>query len=88
MKEWIKYNGAEQLPKIEIRNIVRFKLSDGFTYRVKAVVDVVEKDIIEATIEGIYDWGANVKIGTGSDILMLEGKPVKLGNDYVHPVKP
>ncbi len=88
MEEWIKYNGTEKLPKIEIGNIVHLKLSDGLTYRVKAVVDVVEEDIIVATIEGIYVWGANVKIGTGSDILKLEGTPVKLGNDYVHPVKP
>ncbi len=89
MEEWIKYNGAEKLPKIEIGNIVHFKLSDNFMYRAKAVVDVVGNDFIEATIEGIYDWETEAKItASQSDILKYEGKTVKHGKDYVHVVIP
>ena len=88
MEEWIKYNGVEKLPKIEIGNIVRLKLEDGFPYSVSAVVDVVEEHSIEATRKGIGEWGSAIEGFRDDNVVLIKHKVkrVTLSNDYVHAV--
>ena len=85
MGHWCENEDYEDLPDVEVGDIVHFKLEDTFSYCVKAIIDVVEDSTVIATVETIFDWDSGGQITSGS-VLDLEGEELELGYEYIHNV--
>jgi hypothetical protein len=85
MGHWVVNEDSDDLPEIEVGDIVHFKLVDGYSYLVKSIVDSTEEYSVTTTVETVFDWESGGQMTSGS-VKELEGEELELGYQFVHAV--
>ncbi|QEQ97421.1 hypothetical protein [Neptunomonas concharum] len=90
MREWIENEFADELPEIEVGDIVHFKVHDGFDYFVKAECIALGDQTLDAEVEAVFDGeggepGGQINVSQHR-IEELAGETLVMGYEFVHAV--
>lgn len=70
---WETNHNSSQLPPIQVGDIIRLRFTDVFQYLVKAEVESIEGENINAIVKCVFDAPTGSEI-TGGEVLEIIGQ--------------